>query len=65
MPKIEAFETYVAQLARPGEVYEVVMRDPDTWLAVQRIAEDMGFEVLDAGRRDDEKVYYVRIRLAV
>ncbi len=65
MSKTEAFQIYVAQFARPGVVYEVIMRDADTWLAIQEIARDMGFEILDAGRREEEGVYYVRLTLAV
>jgi hypothetical protein len=65
MSKTDAFQIYVAQLARPGVTYEVIMRDADTWLAIQELAREMGFEVLDAGRREEEGVYYVRIRLAV
>ena len=65
MSKTEAFQIYVAQLAKPGVIYEVVMRDADTWLAIQEIAKDMGFEVLDAGRKEEEGVFYVRLKLAI
>lgn len=64
MSKVDAFQIYVAQLARPGVTYEVIMRDADTWLAVKEIAREMGFEVLEEGRREEEGVFYVKIRLS-
>ncbi len=61
--KLEAFQAYVFSLARPGVVYRVLSRDADTWHALKTLASDYGFEVLEAGRDEEQGVYYVLLRL--
>lgn len=61
LPKIEALQTYILNRARPGEVYEIIVRDPDTWYAFKNLGEDLGYEVLEE-RREDE-AYILRIRI--
>lgn len=61
MNKMEAFQTYIISVARPGEVYKVVMRDADNWLALRSLGEKLGYKVLGYGGSVGE--YYVYIML--
>ncbi|MEB3773744.1 MAG: hypothetical protein GSR86_02295 [Desulfurococcales archaeon] len=61
LPKIEALQTYIISRARPGEVYEVIARDPDTWYAVKELGGELGYEVID--ERVEDGVYVVIIRI--
>lgn len=57
--KLQAFQSYVFSTARPGAVYKVVSRDPDTWYALKNLAAEYGFEVLGEGRDSGAGYYYV------
>ena len=64
LPKIEAFETYVIAVARPGEVYKVIMGDADTWYAFKNLAGELGYEVIDSAfHPPDTYILYIRLSI--
>ena len=62
LPKIEAFQTYILNRAMPGEVYEVIVSDPDTWYALRNLGDELGYEVIDARKDEDKYVVVIKIK---
>ncbi len=61
LPKIEALQTYIINRAKPGEILEVIVKDPDTWYAIVNLGDTLGYEVLDSTEEDN--LYIIRIRI--
>lgn len=61
LPKLEAIQTYILNHARPGELLEIIVRDPDTWYAIKNLGDQLGYTVIEDKQEDDHYTIIIRI----
>lgn len=60
--KLETLNTVILNYTEPGEVVELIVGSADTWYALKKLGEDLGYEVISEDKLD-EKTYTITIRI--